>query len=644
MSAITGVLYYSEAPVSEEDYVSLLHPLRNVSADDIQIWHGGSIVLSSHTQWIVPESINEQLPFICYARRLAITADAIIDNRAELFELLNIEPARRKGMPDSQLILLAYRQWGEDAPRYLIGDFAFMIWDMNQQKLFGARDFSGSRTLYYCNDARRFAFSTTIEPLLGLLDQGKQLNEMWLAEFLAITSMVDAADTASTIYKHVKQLPPSHSISIAHGRVRLKRYCTLDSIPRLKLKSDGEYVEAFQEVFQQAVRARLRTHRQVGAQLSGGLDSGAIVGFAAKALRPYNKSLHTFSYIPESSFEDFTPKQLMPDERPLIHHVVNYVDGIEDHYVDFQGRNSYAEIDDFLDVMEMPYKFFENSYWLKGMFEVAQEKDVAVLLNGGRGNLSISWGDALSYYAILLKKCRWLKLYKELHHYSMRIGGSRLRQLPRISRLAFPILNRAAKTAYPFPELIQPQFAKKTDVYHKLAEYGIDRSGWAASSNLYAQRKWHFQELYHWNASNTLAAKLSLRYSLWKRDPSNDLRVIRFCLSVPEEQYVQNGMDRALIRRSTEQILPDQVRLNQRVRGVQGADWVHRMLPQWPAFIQELQELRKDERMMEYLNHESLDMAMAKAVQGVRPDYAIDLCSKILMRSIIVYRFLKRFV
>ena len=71
--------------------------------------------------------------------------------------------------------------------------------------------------------------------------------------------------------------------------------------------------------------------------------------------------------------------------------------------------------------------------------------------------------------------------------------------------------------------------------------------------------------------SNTINTKLSLRYSLWKRDPTNDLRVIRFCLSLPEDQYVQNGMNRALIRRATENYLPDKVRLNQRTRGVQGA-------------------------------------------------------------------------
>ena len=69
-----------------------------------------------------------------------------------------------------------------------------MIWDEQKQSIFGARDFSGSRTLYYFHDHKRFAFSTTIEPLLTLPYVRKELNEKWLAEFLAISGVIDTAD------------------------------------------------------------------------------------------------------------------------------------------------------------------------------------------------------------------------------------------------------------------------------------------------------------------------------------------------------------------------------------------------------------------------------------------------------------------
>ena len=108
-----------------------------------------NVFFGCHAQWITPESIGEPFPYYDYERQLTITADAIIDNREELFERLQIDSDKRKTMPDSQLILLAYYKWGEDSPKYLVGDFAFMIWDEREKKLFGARDFSGSRTLYY---------------------------------------------------------------------------------------------------------------------------------------------------------------------------------------------------------------------------------------------------------------------------------------------------------------------------------------------------------------------------------------------------------------------------------------------------------------------------------------------------------------
>ena len=90
--------------------------------------------LGCHAQWITPESIGELLPFYDSERQCTITADAIIDNREELFERLQVERNKRKTMSDSQLILLAYYKWGEDAPKYLIGDFAFMIWDERERR------------------------------------------------------------------------------------------------------------------------------------------------------------------------------------------------------------------------------------------------------------------------------------------------------------------------------------------------------------------------------------------------------------------------------------------------------------------------------------------------------------------------------
>ncbi|WP_347939964.1 lasso peptide isopeptide bond-forming cyclase [Peribacillus simplex] len=645
MSAIAGIYHFNEEPMNLQHCHNLMTVLQKYPADSIQMWHSEKVFLGCHAQWITPESVGEQLPLNDFERRCTITADAIIDNRDELFRRLQIKPSNQKDMTDSELILLSYYKWEEDAPKFLVGDFAFAIWDEKKQKLFGARDFSGSRTLYYHQNYQKFAFCTTIDPLLSLPFVEKKLNEQWLAEYLAVSGMIDAVDSSLTPYTTINQIPPSHSLIIENNRVTLKRYSYLTQGDKLKLKSNEDYIEAFQSVFQEAVTSRLRTHRKVGAQLSGGLDSGAVVGFAVNKLQRESTALHTYSYIPPEDFKDFTPKYFLADERPFIKSTVGHVGGIIDHYSDFNGKDSYSEMEDFLDIMEMPYKFFENSFWLKGMFEKANEDDIGVLLNGDRGNFSISWGFPLEYYSLLLKRLKWVRLYQELDQYRRNVGGSRLRKMKAIARIGFPIIDRIFPegTPYKIPSLINPRFAEGMGVYDKFKEFGMDERGWYSNSDIFNERKKHFEDIFQWNAGNTLSTKLSLRYKLWKRDPTNDIRVIRFCLALPESQYVQNGMDRALIRNATVNVLPEKVRLNQRYRGVQGADWIHRMLPKWGEFIEEIEQLSTDDKALEFLDGQAIKNALVTMKKGTGPELATNPDHKFLMRSLIVYRFLKRF-
>ncbi|MFJ8352999.1 lasso peptide isopeptide bond-forming cyclase [Bacillus paramycoides] len=643
MSAITGIVHFNNESVSIEHGREVMNRLYKYPADDIQIWHKENAFLGCHAQWITPESVGEQLPFYNYEKQLAITADAIIDNRDELFEKLQVDYSDRKNMTDSELILLSYQKWGEAAPKYLVGDFAFMIWDEKKQILFGARDFSGSRTLYFYRGEEKFAFCTLINPLFTLPYVEKKLNEQWIAEFLAIPVNFESVDPQLTVYKYIEQVPPSHTILVKEGEVKFSRYYTPTAGKMLNLKSNEEYEEAFREVYQSAVKARLRTHHQVGAHLSGGLDSGSVVSFAAKDLRAENKKLHTFSYVPVEGFEDWTHKGRIADERPFIQSTVEHVGNIQDYYLELPERSPLSEIDDWLETMEIPYKFFENTFWLSGVYEKASQNGIGVLLSGQRGNWTVSWGPILDYQAMLLKKLHWIRFYRELHLYSRNIGAKKSRVFEVVRRKAFPFLHQllSSEEQDVFPTIINPEFAKKMNVFNRLKEQDIDITGMSIL-NAYDMKREQFEKTYYWSINGTYETKLSLRYALWDRDPTNDLRVIQFCLSVPEEQYVQNGLDRSLIRRATKNFLPDKVRLNQRVRGVQGADGVYRMSPFWNEFIEEVEELSVDPVISEFLNVEVIKKAISKICKEPRPEYAFDLDFRILMRSLIFYRFIKK--
>ena len=645
MSAITGIVNFNQDEVGIQQGSELMRSLQKYPSDYVHTWNKGKVFLGCHGQWITPESIEERLPFYDSERKLAITADAIIDNRQQLFDSLQVDYALRKKMFDSELILQAYRKWGVESPKYLVGDFAFMIWDENKQLLFGARDFSGTRTLYFHRSAQQFAFCTVIHPLFTLPQIEKKWNEQWLAEFLAIPLTVDAMDCNATVYENIEQIPPAHSISVVDGKVSFSQYCTIKAGEKLKLKSNEEYEEAFRDVFQTAVTARIRTHHQVGAHLSGGLDSGSVVSFAAKALSEEKKRLHTYSYVPVADFADnWTPKSRYSDERPYIESTVEHVGNINDNYLDFPDISPLSEVDDWLDTMEMPYKFFENSYWLKGIYEKAHQQGIGVLLNGQRGNWTVSWGPAIDYQVLLMRKLKWIRLHHELSQFCSKMGVNKSRVLSVVGKKAFPFVGRMLSPKQQieqFPMLINSQFAHRTNIQDKLREHGFDNTDYTYQSS-YDIKKKHFAQPFSWNLNGTIGTKLSLRYSLWERDPTNDLNVVRFCLSVPEDQYVQNGVDRALIRRATANYLPDNIRLNQKTRGVQGADGVHRMVPSWPAFINEIQMLIKDPVVAPYLNMVEIKSALSKIQAAPKPQYVYEFGFRILMRSLIFYRFLKR--
>ncbi|KKI91424.1 asparagine synthase [Bacillus sp. SA1-12] len=642
MSAIAGIYHFNNEPINIEQGEEIMKALQKFPADDVQIWHNERIFFGCHSQWITPESVGEQLPYYDYEKQLLITADVIIDNRDELFERLQVDRSSRKHMPDSKLILLAYEKWGEGVTNYLIGDFAFMIWDARKQRLFGARDFSGTRTLYFYKNEQKFAFSTIIEPLFSLPHIDKKLNEQWLAEFIAIPVTSDSITTDETVYQQIKQLPPSHTIMVSKGKVELSRYSTIVAGEKLKLKSNHEYEEAFREVFEKAVTSRLRTHKQVGAHLSGGLDSGSVVSFAARALQEKNKKIKSYSYVPVVEFVDWTHRYRVANERPFIESTVHYVGNISDQYLSFPELSPLSVIDDWIETMEMPYKFYENSYWLKGIYEHASNDGVGILLNGQRGNWTISWGHALDFYAVLLKRFKILKLSREIDLYSKNIGVKKSRTWKFVSKKAFPALSSffSPDEQQHFPVWINDEFAKRTNVFEKLEKQGIDLTG-TSISNVYQIRNNQFQQVHFWGLNGTIGTKLSLRYSLWERDPTNDLRVVQYCLNVPEDQYVQNGVDRSLIRRSTKGYLPDKIRLNQRSRGIQGADGVNRMLNSWEPFIEELKQLTTDSTLSELINPKIVHDSIERIKNSPKPEMIYNFEFKVLMRTLILYRFLK---
>ncbi|MEP7356295.1 MAG: asparagine synthase-related protein, partial [Anaerolineales bacterium] len=279
MSGLCALLNFDGRPVDRAELEKMTARLAHRGPDAGGIWPpsgggpadpGSPVGLGQRLLWTTPESLHERLPLASADGQLAITADARIDNRDELFGLLGLAD---HSLADSALILAAYAKWGERCPEHLLGDFAFAIWDAGKQALFCARDHLGNRPLFYHQAPGFAAIASEIKALLVLPQVPRRLNERRIAEYLA--TLHD--DTAITFYQDIHRLPPAHSLTLSRAGAKLERYWALDPARALPPASDEAYADGFRELFTEAVRCRLRSAYPVGAMLSGGLDSSSIV-------------------------------------------------------------------------------------------------------------------------------------------------------------------------------------------------------------------------------------------------------------------------------------------------------------------------------------------------------------------------------
>lgn len=206
--------------------------------------------------------------------RTTIVADARIDGRDELVRELRAAGVEAAAdAPAAELILHALRAWGDDAPRHLLGDFAFAAWDAERRRLFCARDPFGVKPFYHARTPRSFVFSNSLDCVSIHPEVGDALDDEWIADFLVFG---DPQSTESTVYRDVRLLPPGHALTVEDGRISIRRWWSLpEAAEPLRLRSPAEYAEVFFDTLRAAVIDRLpRDHASI--LLSGGRDSTGI--------------------------------------------------------------------------------------------------------------------------------------------------------------------------------------------------------------------------------------------------------------------------------------------------------------------------------------------------------------------------------
>jgi asparagine synthase (glutamine-hydrolysing) len=482
---------------------------------------------------------------------LIITADARIDNRAELAETLGIAPAMLDRMADSALILASYRRWGEDLARHLLGDFAFAIWDGAAGKLILARDHMGQRYIHHHHGAGFFAFATEAKGLHALRAVPRALDEAVIMRSLLFDFH---ARDGSTHFAGIKGIPGGSSLVVeSDGRARLDRYWRPHAAPEHVGRDAAYYVATYRRLLGEAVGCRIRRlAAPPGLLLSGGFDSAAIAALTAAYLPPAGKLVAATSALTEGSGQE----NLAHDARQGAEWCAAHMPHLDHAYF---VRNGESILDD-ADALNHVHDGLPNGldYVFTGLLRHLRSRGARLAMDGIGGDATLN-SRGMRQLPNLLAAGKWRAFAHALRH-ECRVTGHG----------PWHILRRRVLPHTPAGRWVRERRAARRETsgwWHRYANAAL-RDTLHASGSLCprdliptrdrvsdAESRRQTLELCQSraqpNGANEAAA-LGLELSR----PMFDKRIVEFGLAIPEELLIVRGRRRWLAIQALGDLLP----------------------------------------------------------------------------------------
>ncbi len=457
---------------------------------------------------------------------------------------------------DTETILHAYEQWGEHCVDMLRGMFVFAIWDANKKTLFIARDRLGIKPLFYMAHGGRFYFASEIKAILAAEGVPREIDDTALAAYFSYSYI----PAPMTIYRGIKKLLPGHSLRWQNGGITIKQYWDLTFRPD-RSKGESDFIGRFLELFEESVAMRLISEVPLGAFLSGGIDSSAVVAMMSRISTDPVKTFcmgfggTTGGYLDERGYARMVADRYGTDHQE--HEVIPAFEGLVETIVS-------AFDEPFADDSAIPSYF---------VCKMARQK-VTVALSGLGGDEAFAGyerylGFSLRRFYSLLPLLVRDKLIRPLvekiperrdGHYTInhlkrfaRSGALRPESayLGYISRIS----NEMQASFFADSQRFQAHHANVTDLM--LAYFRSDRvDGDADSLNrvFYCDTKTYLPE-------DILAVtdRMSMHHSLEVRVPFIDHKLMEFCATIPPEMKMRWFIKKYLLKKATRTLLPKEV-------------------------------------------------------------------------------------
>ena len=526
-------------PMDARDVIQHLVPFGQ--ADKSGSMEKGRVLLVQCVNWNTAPSTLEPAPLYDARSGIRIASWARIDNRADLADKLDISSSEAHRICDTKLILKCYLKWREDSVDHLIGDFVFVLYDEKERKIFCARDHMGVRPFYYFLSDERFFCATSLSALTHIKELPIHIRTQWMVEYLLHLSM----SFDRTPYEGIHKLPPAHTLTVTPTHHRLRCYFDLSSEPELKLKDSREYVDAYREQLDTAIKCRVNTSYPLGSELSGGLDSSTITAYSAGFFDQPLTNFHTFSF----ALGELEPRHIL---------AVSQACGLPYNHV-FTDRHLNREglVERSLKILGYPVEH-ANAVSHEPFYRLAEKFHIRTLLSGFGGD---EFGTTIHGYMVPMEMIL-KRRYKDLFNV---LPGNALFRFLRMVKLGFrkiqshdfslpeyaPRFHEAFSKRWPH-QIVRPDLVEAYDLKQRFFDRARFDAGYTDLKRFTIENRWAPFVPTRMENCGLMSAARKVEY----RWPLLDVRLVKLFLSIPSEENFYRGMGRYLHRRAIDGVVP----------------------------------------------------------------------------------------
>jgi asparagine synthase (glutamine-hydrolysing) len=280
VSGFAAIFRFDGAPADPAALGAMIEAIAYRGPDGIRQWVSGPAAIGHLMLHTTAESLEDVQPLASEDETLVLAMDGWLANYDELRDDLLARGAVLRTRSDAELVLRAYQAWGDDCPRHLHGEYAFVVWDARRREAFCAKDHAGMRPLHYHWDGKRLLVASDLAGVLAAGDFEPRLDTGMAAEHLA-NHWFSLEDT---LWQGVSRLLPARSMRVGAGGPVLARHWLPPLETTIRYRRDEDYVAHYRELFERCVRQAARSHAPLACEVSGGLDSSAVFAMAHKLL------------------------------------------------------------------------------------------------------------------------------------------------------------------------------------------------------------------------------------------------------------------------------------------------------------------------------------------------------------------------